>query len=99
MVELTARRREALCLVALTNREIGMRLDISWRTVRNHITDIRKALGLDAVDHKSVRLRLLMLALQRGIVTVDEIELPPPPGWCWERVEQARAARWREKKK
>lgn len=97
VVELTPRRREVLCLVALSNREIGMRLGISWRTVRSHFASIRRSLGLVAIDHSPARLRILMRALQTNVVTMDEIELPPPPlGWCWERADQARAARWRE---
>lgn len=96
MPDLTPRQRQVLCLVTLTNREIGMRLGISRQTVRNHFTNIRMSLGLVAINHSPARLRILMRALQTNVVTLDEIELPPPLGWCWERVGQARVARWRE---
>lgn len=96
MIKLTPRRRQVLCLAALSNREIAARLGISWMVVKYDITNIRKALGLAAVDYKPVRLHLLLVALERHIISLDEIELPPPPGWCWERVEQARAAVERE---
>ena len=93
MAELTPRQRQVLCLVTLSNREISARLGVGHQTVKNHFTGIRKALGLPAINHASQRLRFLMTALECGVVTLDEIEPPPPPtGWCWERVAQVRAA-------
>jgi len=93
---LTQRQRQALCLVTLTNREIGMRLGISWRTVRNLLTDAYVRLDVSDGTQVGKRTPALLLALSQGIVTLDEIELPPPLGWCWERVEQVRAAARRE---
>ena len=100
MPELTPRQRQVLCLVTLSNREIGMRLGISWQTVKNHhFTDIRRLLGLPAVSSVPARLRLLLRALRDGVVTLDEIEPPPqrlPTGWCHERFAQLHTAAWRE---
>ena len=97
MADLTPRCREVLCLATLSNREIAQRLGINHHTVKNYFTFVRMALDLPAIDRAAQRLRFLTAALERGVVALDEIELPPPPpGWCWERVEQMRAAARRE---
>jgi RNA polymerase sigma factor (sigma-70 family) len=60
---LTARERQIVVLIAegLVNKDIGKRLDISEKTVRNHLTVIYSKL------HVSSRLELAILASQLGI--------------------------------
>ena len=97
MPDLTPRQRQVLCLVTLTNRMIGMRLGISWRTVKNHLAAICSRLDVSDGTQSGKRTLALLTALRRGIVTLDEIEPPPPPpGWCRERFGQAQAAARRE---
>ena len=98
MPALTDRQRQVLRLVALTNREIGMRLEIGYQTVKNHLSDIYRVLGLDS-SPAGKRTPALLLALAQGWIALDEIEPPsPPPGWDWHRFEQAQAAAEREQK-
>ena len=97
MAELWPRSRQVLSLVALTNREIAMRLGIRYQTVKNHLTAAYGRLGVSSCASSGKRILALREALRRGILTLDEIEPPPPPpGWCRERFEQARAAARRE---
>lgn len=62
---LTPREVEVLQLVApgLSNREIGQRLHISDKTVRNHLSSIFEKLGVDD------RIQAALYAYQRGWVT------------------------------
>lgn len=62
---LTPREVEVLQLVApgLSNREIGERLHISAKTVRNHLSSIFEKLGVDD------RIQAALYAFQRGWVT------------------------------
>lgn len=95
MADLTPRERQALCLVTLTNRQIAARLGIKYQTVKNLLTKTYKRLGVSSPG-KEQRIRALLVALRQGAITLDEIEIPPPVGWCWERAEQMRAAGRRE---
>jgi DNA-binding NarL/FixJ family response regulator len=63
LASLTAREREIVALVAegLRNEEVGRRLGISEKTVRNHLTLVFDKLGV------SGRLELLAFAYQHGI--------------------------------
>ena len=97
MTELWPREREVLCLVALTNREIAARLKISHQTVKNHLTHVYTKLNVSGGSSVGKRVLALRTVLREELVTLDEIELPPPPpGWCWERFAQAQAAARRE---
>jgi DNA-binding NarL/FixJ family response regulator len=58
-----------LVTVGLTNEEIADRLEISKRTVDNHISNILKKAG-DGVDN---RVTLVRWALQWGKVCLDDI--------------------------
>jgi len=102
-VELWPRHREILCLVALTNLEIALRLGIGRQTVKNHLTDAYGRLGIHGhTSANGKRVPGLLRALALGLVTLDEIEPPPqrlPPGWCSERFAQIHTARWREWKR
>jgi DNA-binding NarL/FixJ family response regulator len=58
----------------LTNEDIANRLDISKRTVDNHVSNILKKTGTDN------RVSLVRWALQWGKVCIDEVNcctLPP----------------------
>ncbi len=65
---LTAREQQIVSLIALGlgNKEIGNRLGIAEKTVRVHMTHILDKMG--ATD----RTQLLILAVQRGIVHLDQ---------------------------
>lgn len=74
---LSERELEVIELVAagLTNHEIAEKLEISKRTVDNHISNI---LTKTATDN---RVALVRWALQWGKVCIDEVNcctLPPP---------------------
>jgi DNA-binding NarL/FixJ family response regulator len=74
---LSERELEVIELVAagLTNQEIAEKLEISKRTVDNHISNI---LTKTATDN---RVALVRWALQWGKVCIDEVNcctLPPP---------------------
>jgi DNA-binding NarL/FixJ family response regulator len=58
-----------LVTVGLTNEEIATRLEISKRTVDNHISNILKKAG-DGVDN---RVTLVRWALQWGKVCLNDI--------------------------
>lgn len=61
--DLTTREREVVALVAegLRNEEVGRRLGISEKTVRNHLTAVFQKLGL------SGRLELVLFAVRHGL--------------------------------
>jgi DNA-binding NarL/FixJ family response regulator len=61
--ELTDREREVVALVAegLRNEEVGRRLGISEKTVRNHLTGVFQKLGI------SGRMELVLFAVRRGV--------------------------------
>jgi DNA-binding CsgD family transcriptional regulator len=63
LVELTGRERKVLALVAagLSNVEIGAKLFISEKTVRNHLTRIFDKLGVNS------RARAIVLARDAGL--------------------------------
>ena len=67
MPELTQRQIEVLQLVAqgLTNRQIGERLYIGTKTVRNYITVLLRATGLEN------RTQLTLWAIREGIVSCN----------------------------
>jgi RNA polymerase sigma factor (sigma-70 family) len=64
--DLTPREKEVLQLLAagLTNKEIGMRLDIAENTVKNHLKNILAKL------HLQNRVQAATLAIQKGMLTV-----------------------------
>lgn len=71
---LTPREVEVLKLVThgLTNKEITERMTpISEKTVKSHINSMMNKLGLPS-RHKAA-----LYALKTGLVSLDEIELPP----------------------
>ncbi|MBS1136022.1 MAG: response regulator transcription factor, partial [Burkholderiaceae bacterium] len=63
LAELTERERKVLALVArgLSNAEIGGKLFISEKTVRNHLTRIFDKLGVNS------RARAIVLARDAGL--------------------------------
>jgi RNA polymerase sigma factor (sigma-70 family) len=64
--DLTPREKEVLQLLAagLTNKEIGIRLDIAENTVKNHLKNILAKL------HLQNRVQAAALAIQKGMLTV-----------------------------
>ena len=99
MPELTQRQHQVLCLMALTNREIAALLGISHRTVNNHLNGAYSRLNINGDTSVGKRILALQTMLRLGLVTLDEIELPPqrlPTGWCPERFAQLHTAQWRE---
>ncbi len=64
-----------LVTAGLTNEEIAKRLEISKRTVDNHISNILKKAGT-GVDN---RVELVRWALQWGKVCLDDINCCPLP--------------------
>jgi DNA-binding NarL/FixJ family response regulator len=64
-----------LVTAGLTNEEISKQLDISKRTVDNHISNILKKAGA-GVDN---RVALVRWALQWGKVCLDDINCCPLP--------------------
>ena len=102
MPELTPRQRQVLCLVTLTNLEIGIRLGITRQTVKNLLTGAYSRLGVSDGTTIGKRTTALMLALRQGIVTLDEVEPPLQrllSGWDRERFGQAQAAARREQRR
>ena len=102
MGDLTSREREILCLTTLTNLGIAVRLGIGYQTVKNRLTGIYAKLGIKGVrSTNGKRVKALLVAMERGIITLDEIEPPPvsmlmQAGWDRERFRQMCEARWRE---
>jgi DNA-binding NarL/FixJ family response regulator len=66
---LTSREMETLILVAkgLVAKEIARTLDISEKTVRNHISNIYRKLGI--YD----RSQLVIYAMKKGLVDIQEV--------------------------
>jgi DNA-binding NarL/FixJ family response regulator len=62
-----------LVTAGLTNEDIATQLDISKRTVDNHISNILKKTGADN------RVTLVRWALQWGKVCIDDINCCPLP--------------------
>jgi two-component system NarL family response regulator len=75
--DLTAGEMDVLRLVAqgLSNKEIGDRLHIAPDTAKKRISGLLAKLGT------SDRTRAVTLALERGIIDLDEVTTPPtlPP--------------------
>lgn len=69
---LTIREREVIRLVGrgLKNEEIGKRLGLSEKTVRNHLTSVYDKLGVHD------RLELAIYAHRRGLASLDEEQTP-----------------------
>lgn len=63
-LQLTAREREVMCLLAdgSTSKEAALRLRISIRTVESHRTNMNRKLGLSSVAD------LVRYAIRNGIV-------------------------------
>lgn len=70
--ELTERQVQVCMLIAQfkTNKEISKELGISRITVAEHITKTFETLRLES------RMQLVVWMLKRGLITLDEIELP-----------------------
>lgn len=66
--ELTARERKVLALIArgLSNREIARELSISEPTVRTHVSNILRKLGLKS------RTQAALYALKEGLASLEE---------------------------
>lgn len=66
LATLSPREYEVFLLVAegMTNQEIGKRLFISEKTVKNYVTKVRKKVGV------SNRTQVALYALRRGLVTL-----------------------------
>jgi len=73
--ELTPRQREIMGLIAegLTNAQIADRLGVSERTVKNHLTDIRRKLGLRN------RVQIAVWAVRHGLIRRPIEGLVAPP--------------------
>jgi DNA-binding NarL/FixJ family response regulator len=72
---LSRREREVARLVAagMTNRQIGERLFISWRTAGGHVERIRNKLGVRS------RTEVATWAVERGLMA-DLVAAEPGPG-------------------
>lgn len=66
LAALSPREYEVFLLVAegMTNQEIGRRLFISEKTVKNYVTKVRKKLGV------SNRTQVALYALRKGVVSL-----------------------------
>ena len=64
---LTPREREIAMLMAtgLTNKEIGEKLFVSEQTVKNHVSNIYRKLGIDD------RTQLALWAVRSGLIELD----------------------------
>lgn len=72
-IDLTEREASVLQLLAhgMTNAEIAERLTISEETVKTHVGNLLAKFGY------SHRLQVVIMALKMGIITLDDIDLPP----------------------
>jgi len=67
--ELTPRQLSVLELAILKNRELGMRLRISEQTVKNHWSDILRAMGVQS------RREAMIVALDTGLFTLEDFKV------------------------
>ena len=78
---LTDRQKEIAILIAkgLSNRDIADELQIVEGTVKNHVSAVYEALGLDSAQENVRRVRVLIYVLMEGIVPwfdwSDEVKL------------------------
>lgn len=70
LADLSQRERDVLKLIALglANDEIAARLFISPHTVKNHVSNIYRKLGIDD------RTQVALIALRLGIVPLDHLD-------------------------
>jgi two-component system response regulator DegU len=70
LADLSQRERDVLKLIALglANDEIATRLFISPHTVKNHVSNIYRKLGIDD------RTQVALVALRLGIVSLDHLD-------------------------
>jgi DNA-binding NarL/FixJ family response regulator len=70
---LTEREHEVLLLAArgMANKQIGVALDLSVRTVQTHLSNVFRKLGVAS------RTEAVLHGLRRGWFTIDELEPPP----------------------
>jgi DNA-binding NarL/FixJ family response regulator len=70
---LTEREHEVLQLAArgMANKQIGVALDLSVRTVQTHLSHVFRKLGVAS------RTEAVLHGLRRGWFTIDELEPPP----------------------
>ncbi len=68
--DLSQRERDVLKLIALglSNDEIAVKLFISPHTVKNHVSNIYRKLGIDD------RTQVALIALRLGLVSLDHID-------------------------
>jgi len=68
--DLSQRERDVLKLIAigLSNDEIAAKLFISPHTVKNHVSNIYRKLGIDD------RTQVALIALRLGLVSLDHID-------------------------
>jgi len=68
--DLSQRERDVLKLIALglSNAEIATKLFISPHTVKNHVSNIYRKLGIDD------RTQVALIALRLGLVSLDHID-------------------------
>ena len=77
-VELTAREREVLRLLAWGNKEIALLMGVRPKTVKNFITSLnRKMLGERGAPGQRTRNMLLWTALRDGYLRLDEVSAGP----------------------
>ena len=67
---LTGRQKEIAILIAkgLSNADIANELQIVEGTVKNHVSAVYEALGLDTAQENVRRVRVLIYVLMEGIV-------------------------------
>ncbi|MGI6611161.1 MAG: helix-turn-helix domain-containing protein [Limnochordia bacterium] len=70
LADLSQRERDVLKLIALglANDEIATKLFISPHTVKNHVSNIYRKLGIDD------RTQVALVALRLGIVSLDHLD-------------------------
>ena len=72
--KLTPRQLAVLKLTIWTNREISIRLKISEQTVKNHWSDIFRAMGVQS------RCEAMLMALDTGLLTLEDFRIGVKPG-------------------
>lgn len=66
--ELTPRQIQILGLATFSNNEIAYILNVSAQTVKNHWSNIYRYLGLTPRAGESIRLKAIIIALERGLI-------------------------------
>lgn len=74
-ISITPHRKQIIRLVGLgkTNADIAVLLSMKAITVKNHIAQIAKAYGIGSATRTNVRTMVVVAALVRGDVAIEEL--------------------------